>query len=65
MKKFCESIRKQRMDIINFRKKKNDVINKGTAKKYMKTQKSVSFAIRSSYKSTLKIKNKKARDHYH
>ena len=53
------------MDIINFRKKKNDVINKGTAKKYMKTQKSVSFAIRSSYKSTLKIKNKKARDHYH
>ena len=31
MKKFCKSLKEQAMKIINFKKKKNEVINKITA----------------------------------
>ena len=49
MKKFCESLREHGMNIINFKKKKNEVINK-SSRNHMEMQKSVIFV-----KKNLKI----------
>ena len=38
MKKFCESLREHVMKIINFEKKKNEVINKRQQKSYENTK---------------------------
>ena len=43
MKKFCESLREYAMKIINFKKKKNEVINKKNSRNHMEMQKSVTF----------------------
>ena len=49
MKDFCESLRVNAMNIINFKKKKNEIINRGSTN-HMKMPKSVIFV-----KKNLKI----------
>ena len=43
LKKFCESLREDAMKIINFKKKKNEVIKKKSRKNHTKMPKSVTF----------------------
>ena len=57
MKRFCESLREQAMKIINFKKKKIEVINKRAAGIIWKMQKSVIFV-----KKNLKINMWKIKD---
>ena len=57
MKRFCESLREHAMKIINFKKKKNEVINKRAAGIIWKMQKSVIFV-----KKNLKINMWKIKD---
>ena len=54
MKKFCQSLREQEMEIIKFKKKKNDVINK----KWHKNFKNANF----SYICKEKLEGKHAKD---
>ena len=42
MKKFCEFVREYAMKIINYKKKKQKIVNK-SGRNYMKMQKSVIF----------------------
>ena len=56
MKKYCESLEEHAMKIINFKKKKNEVINK-RASGIMKMQKSVMFVKKNLKIIKWKIKN--------
>ena len=56
MKKFSECLGEHTMKIINFKKKKKEVFNKGTAE-IMEMQISVKFAKRSMKINMLKIEN--------
>ena len=58
MEKVCESLREHTMKMINFKKKKNEVINKIAAgRKHMKIQKSVIFVTEILKINIGKIKN--------
>ena len=58
MKKFCESLREHAMKIINFRNKKNEVVNKEkNSRNHMTMQKSVIFVYKNLKINIWKITN--------
>ena len=56
MKKFCEFVREYAMKIINYKKKKQKIVNK-SGRNYMKMQKSVIFLKKKLKINIWKIKN--------